>query len=150
MRLIDKKNFFPTVCVIFTCLAVGKIVLEALVQKVYGNYQENLLVMLLLAFLGTLVLSQHYRLARFPLVAVIVLQYVVLIAAVMLLTWCLGLFETLHADAYHDMFWSFTVPYAIAAAWYYLALYCETRKADRMLQEIRMRRREDEEHHEEE
>ena len=72
MKIIDKKSFIPTVCVVYTCLSVGKIVLEAFAQEKFGNDQRNFLVMLLFAFLGTLVLSQHYRLDKYPLTLVIV------------------------------------------------------------------------------
>lgn len=45
MKIIDKHNFFGTVCEIYTILSFGKIIWEAVVQGVFGNYQENLLVM---------------------------------------------------------------------------------------------------------
>lgn len=137
MKLIDKSNFLSTVCVVFTCLTLGKVVLEAFFTGVFGNYQENLLMMFGISALATFVLSQHYRLERFPLVAVIVGQYVVLIAAVMLIIWVSGFFEELHENAYRDMFRSFTVPYVIAAAVYYISLYFEIKKADRLLQEVK-------------
>lgn len=137
MKLIDKSNFLSTICVVFTCLVLGKIVVEAVFGGIFGNDQENLLLMFGFSALGTFVLSQHYRLERFPLIAVMAGQYVVLIAAVMLVIWISGFFVELHEDAYRDMFWSFTVPYAIAAAVYYISLYFEIKKANRLLQEVR-------------
>ena len=137
MKIIDKKSFIPTVCVVYTCLSVGKIVLEAFAQEKFGNDQRNFLVMLLFAFLGTLVLSQHYRLDKYPLTLVIVGQYVVLITGVMLFTWISSFFSEMHEDGYRDMFWTFTIPYAICAAVYYISLYFEIKKADRMLQEMK-------------
>lgn len=137
MKLIDKGNFISTICVVFTCLVLGKIAIEALFAGVFGNDQENLLLMFLFSALGTFVLSQHYRLERFPLMAVMAGQYVLLVAAVMLVTWISGFFVELHEDAYRDMFRSFTIPYVIAAAVYYISLYFEIRKANRLLQEVR-------------
>lgn len=137
MKLIDKSNFISTICVVFTCLVLGKIVVEALFAGIFGNEQENLLLMFGFSALGTFVLSQHYRLERFPLVAVMVGQYALLMAAVMLVTWISGFFVELHEDAYRDMFWSFTIPYVIAAAVYYISLYFEIKKANRLLQEVR-------------
>lgn len=32
MKLINKKNFFPTVCTVFTVLMIGKVLLEAVFQ----------------------------------------------------------------------------------------------------------------------
>ncbi len=46
MKIIDRHNFFGIVCAVYTILSLGKIILEAIVQDIFGNYQENLLVML--------------------------------------------------------------------------------------------------------
>lgn len=137
MKIIDKKSFVPTVCVIYTVLSVGKIVLEAVMQAKFGYDQANLLTILLFSFLGTLILSQHYRLSRLPLLFVAVLQYAILAAFVLLFTWVSGHFSELHPDAYRDMLRSFTVPYVIAALVYYCELFLEARKADRLLQQLK-------------
>lgn len=139
MKIIDKKQFIPTVCVIYTILSVAKIGLEFVFQKEFGDFQANLLVMLLFSFLATLVLSQHYRFDRLPLLLVMLLQYVGMITVVMLFTWISSFREELHPEGYHDMFWSFTIPYLIGAAVYYLALFLEVKKANRMLQELKER-----------
>lgn len=137
MKIIDRHNFFATGCVIFTILALCKVVLEAIVQGVFGNYQENLLLMLFLSFLATLVLSQHYRFQKFPLLAVILVQYVFLAGVVLLLTWIMGHFQELHEDAYWDMFLSFSIPYAVGAVLYYIALFYEIRRANQALKDIK-------------
>lgn len=137
MKIIDKKSFIPTVCVVYTCLSVFKIVSEAVGQGKFGNDQGNFLTMLLFSFLGTLILSQHYRLDKYPLTLVILGQYVVMIGGVMLFTWITSFFSEVSPDGYHDMFWSCTIPYVICAAVYYIALYLEIRKANRMLQDLR-------------
>ena len=72
-----------------------------------------------------------------PLLLVAVLQYVVLIAAVLLFTWISGFFSPLHPKAYVDMFRSFTVPYVIAALVYYGSLYLEVQKANQLLRQIK-------------
>lgn len=139
MKIIDKKQFIPTVCVIYTILSIAKIVLEFVFQKEFGNFQANLLVILLFSFLATLVLSQHYRFDRLPLLLVMLLQYAAMIAAVMLFTWISSFGTELHPNGYRDMFWSFTIPYLIGAGGYYLALFLEVKKANRLLQERRER-----------
>ena len=137
MRQINRHNFFSIGCVIFTRLVVGKILLEAVAQGLFTDYQKNLLVMLALSFLATFVLSQYYRFQNFPLLAVILGQYVLLVGAVMLFTWISSFFEPLHEDGYRDMFLSFTIPYAIGAAVYYLSLFGELRHMNKELEEIR-------------
>lgn len=137
MKIIDRHNFFGIVCAVYTILSLGKIILEAIVQDIFGNYQENLLVMFFLSLVATFVLSQHYRFQEYPLLLCIVVQYVVLVALVMLVTWLSGRFHPLHEDAYKDMFWSFTVPYLIGVVVYYISLFHDVKRANQSLKKIK-------------
>ncbi len=137
MKIINKDNFFGTACTIYAVLSLSKIGLEYIVQGSYGSYQENLLTMFLLSVLGTFVISQHYRFDKYPLLAVIIGQYVALVAVVLLLTWVSGKFHAIHENAYWDMFWSFSIPYAILVVLYYTKLFYEIRCANRALQEVK-------------
>lgn len=137
MKIIDKKSFFPVVCIGFTILVLGKILLEAIVQKVFGGYQENLLIMFVLSMLGTFVISQHYRFQKFPLLAVIIVQYLLLVGVVAALVWVASFFEPIHENGYRDMIVSFSIPYGIAAAIYYISLFYEVRRANQTLEKIR-------------
>ena len=137
MKIINKQNFFPTVCVVYTLLVLGKLVLEYVVQGLWENYQGNLLVMFVLSVLAVFVLSQYYRFQKYPLLAVIVVQYLVLIGGVMLFTWISGFFGPLHEDGYRDMFLSFSIPYAIGVAVYYAALFHEVKAVNRVLRQIK-------------
>lgn len=137
MKIIHKSNFFSTVCVVFTLLVLGKLVLEYIVQGAWGNYQGNLLVMFVLSTVATFVLSQYYRFQKYPLLAVMIVQYLVLIGGVMLFTWISGFFAPLHEDGYRDLFLSFSIPYAIGVVVYYMALFHEVRKVNGVLRKIR-------------
>ncbi len=137
MKIIEKNEFWPTVCVCYTLISLGKIVLECFLQGALENEQANFLLIFVLCFLATFVLSQHYRLDRFPLPAVIIGQYVVLIAAVFFITWLIGRAEPLSEHAYRDMFRSFTIPYVIGAIVYYAAYFRQVKKANRMLEDVR-------------
>lgn len=142
MKLIDKKNFFPIACTVFTVLVIGKVLLEAVLQDVFGGYQENILIMFLLSFLGTFVLSQHYRFQNLPLLAVIAVQYLLLAGIVLGVTWLSSFFEPIHENGYRDMFLSFSIPYGIAAVVYYISLFREVRRANRILDEMRRKQNE--------
>lgn len=137
MKIITKKNFLSTVCVIYTILSVGNILLEAAAMGSFGSLQQNMLTIFLFSFVGTLVLSQHYRLSGLPLLLVAVLQYAVLAIGVLLFTWVSGHFEELHPDAYRDMLCSFSIPYAAAALAYYVTLWLEVKKANQLLQHLK-------------
>ncbi|MDE6608481.1 MAG: hypothetical protein K2K54_12130 [Lachnospiraceae bacterium] len=137
MKIINKQNFFPTVCVVYTLLVLGKLVLEYIAQGLWGNHQGNLLVMFVLSVVSVFVLSQYYRFQKYPLLVVIVVQYLVLIGYVMLFTWISGFFEPLHENGYKDMFLSFSIPYAIGVIIYYAALFHEVRTVNHMLLQIK-------------
>ena len=137
MKIIDKKTFVLTVCVVYTILSMSKIILEAIIQNEFGNYQSNLLMMIFVSFIATLVLSQHYRLQQIPLPLVIIGQYLVLIGIILLIIWISGLYTDLHPNAYRDMFLSFTIPYIIGAAIYYLNVFWEVKNANQMLKNIK-------------
>lgn len=137
MRIINKQNFFPTVCTVYTLLVLTKMLIEYLGQGLWENYQTNLLIMFVLSTLAVFVLSQHYRFQKYPLVVVIVVQYLVLITGVMLFTWISGFFTPLHENAYRDMFLSFSIPYAIGVVIYYVALFHEVKSVNRILRQIK-------------
>lgn len=137
MKIIDKKNFLPTVCTVYTALVLSKMLLEYMTLGLWENYQRNLLVMFVLALLSTFVLSQYYRFQKYPLLAVIVVQYLVLVCGVLLFTWISGFFEPLHENGYRDMFLSFSIPYGVGVIVYYAMLFHEVRSANRVLQNIK-------------
>ena len=137
MKLIDKRTFLPTVCVVYTMISATKIILEAVFQKIFGNYQQNLVMILLLSFLGTLVLSQHYRLSHIPLPIVIIGQYVFLAGCVMLIIRIISIYSEVHPNGYRDIFLSFTIPYIIGAFLYYVQLWKEVRKINQLLDNIK-------------
>lgn len=137
MKIIDKKTFIPTVCVVYTVLSMSKIVLEASLQNKFGNYQSNLLMMLFLSFLATLVLSQHYRLQQIPLIVVVIGQYLLLMGVILVISWISGFYTELHPNAYRDMFLSFTIPYIIGAAIYYINVFREVKNANEIIKSIK-------------
>lgn len=137
MKPIHKKNFFPSVCEIFTLLTLSKLVLEAVFQGEFGAYQTNIAVMFLLSLLATTVLSLHDRFREVPLPLVIVLQYLFLIGIVLAVVWVSSFREPLHEHAYRDMFFSFTIPYVIGAILYYVSFFMKVRNANKYLAEIR-------------
>lgn len=139
MKIIDRHNFWGTVCKVYTVLSLGKILFEAVAQKVFGSYQLNLVVMFFLSLAAVFVLSQYYRFQEYPLLLCIAVQYAVLIAAAMLITWIDGRFHPLHENAYRDMFWSFTVPYAAGVVIYYFSLFREIKRANRSLKKLKER-----------
>lgn len=137
MKIINIKNFFPIVCIVYTILSLSKIILEYFMLNLFDNYQENFIIMFFISFFSTLVLSQHYRLSRFPLPLVIIGQYLLLLGLIFGFLWIENGFIEIHSDGYRDMFTSFTIPYIIAAMLYYINVFKEAKKANKMIQELK-------------
>ncbi len=137
MKIINRQNFWSVVCIVFTLLLFSKILLELVMRGDFGNYQVNILIMFVLSLLATFVLSQYYRFQKYPLLVVILGQYILLIAVVMFITWIGGRFNELHKNAYRDMFLSFTIPYIIGVIIYYAAVFHEIKSANQALKEIK-------------
>lgn len=139
MKIIDRHNFIGTASTVFTILVLGKTGVEFIMTAEFGYYQKNLITMLVLSFLATFVLSQHYRFEKYPLLLVIIGQYVVLLGGIMLFMWWSGRFEPLHENGYRDMFLSFTIPYLIGVVVYYVSVFHEIRLANKTLKQIRQK-----------
>ena len=57
MKVINPKNFFPTVCIIYTVLSLGKILLEWIALRQFSNLQLDFLEM----FIVRRVPAQSYK-----------------------------------------------------------------------------------------
>ena len=82
MKLITKHNFFYIVCVSFTLITTGKLLLEKIDGFTDRYYSENICTILAISILGTLVLATHYYLRRFPFIPVFIGQYLVTLGIV--------------------------------------------------------------------
>jgi len=137
MQIINKKNFIPIVCCVYTIISLGKLIFEAIIKKNDPFYFQNFISILVISFVATAVLAVHYYLLEYPLPLVILGQYFVLIGLIFLAIWIGGHITDISPSAYHDMFWSFTIPYVFLATIYYLNFYAEVKKANHILNEIK-------------
>lgn len=136
MKLINKNNFISIVCVTFTLIVCGKLILEKITGFVDKNYTENIFMCLGISILATFILSLHYYLQRFPFIPVVIGQYLALIGFIFLCIWILGHFTENSPSAYHDMFVSVTIPYVIGAVVYYISFFLEIKKANEVFQKM--------------
>lgn len=140
MPLIHKKNFVPTICIVYTFLSMGKLVIEKAANYTDPYYTENLLTMLVITILATFVLSLHYFIQNVPIIFVVLGQYGILLAIIMGSIWIESYLININSSAYRDMFYSFTIPYIIAAAVYYVLFFIQVKKTNEMINEIKSRR----------
>ncbi len=131
--MIDKHNFVSVVSCVFTCLLIGKIILESIMGYRDENYVENILTLFVITIAATFILSMHKYLPNVPILLVMLLQYVVLMGSVMGAIWIESHFADMHPDAYKDMFWSVTVPYVVLTGVYYISFFRKVKKANALL-----------------
>lgn len=137
--MITRKNFLPTLCVVYTIIVLTKLILEAVMGHTDTYYTQNLLFMFVVSFAAISVLSLHSFLQNIPLLFVIIGQYLLLIAFVEGGLLLISLFTPVSPDGYLEMFLSVSIPYGIGAAIYYIEYFREVKKMNHLLQEIQNR-----------
>ena len=136
MKIITRSNFISIVCVSFTLIVCGKLILEKSMGFTDKFYTENIFTCLGISVLATLILSLHYYLQRFPFVPVVIGQYVLLIGIVFALIWIGGKFTDFAPSAYRDMFVSVTIPYVLGAIVYYISFFSQIKKANEVFSNL--------------
>ena len=137
MKIINKKNIVPVVCMTYTFISMILTLLEVITKGKVNPTQLNMFLCLLLSILGVLVLSQHYRLERFSHLAMVTIQYVAAVAIILISLKAASYVTDVHPDGYRDMILSFSIPYFIGAVVYYISLMLEVRKQNRILEKIK-------------
>lgn len=137
MKIVNKKNIVPVICVTYTFVSVSLTAFEVLVTGKISPAQLNLFLFLIFSILGVGVLSQHYRLERFSPVGMLLIQYLCAVAIIIAGTKIASCFAYIHPHGLQDLILSFSVPYAIGAAIYYISLWLEVRRQNQILQEIK-------------
>lgn len=141
VKLITKKNIIPIICITYTILSILLTVYEIVVNGKMNPTQLNIFLFLILSILGVVVLSQHYRFERFSPLAMIIVQYAFGIAVILISLKTASFFVDIHPDGYRDMTLSFSVPYIIGAIIYYIALRIEVKKQNKLLENIKKKRK---------
>lgn len=137
MKLITKKNILPIICITYTVLSISLTIFEILVNGKMNPTQLNIFLFLLLSILGVVILSQHYRFEKFSPLAMIILQYLIGVAVILISLKTASFFVDIHPNGYRDMTLSFSVPYSIGAMIYYINLRIEVKKQNKMLENIK-------------
>lgn len=134
--MIDRQNFGSMVGGAFTCVVIGKVLLESAMGHRDAYYIENILTLFVITVVATFILSLHKYLQNVPIILVMILQYVVLIGAVMGGIWIGTKLVDMSPSAYREMFWCVTIPYVVLAGIYYFSFFWEVKNANKMLMEL--------------
>ena len=135
MRIINRKNILAVIGISYTLISLF-VILSEIVLDGPNSTHYNLLMCLVFTTMTITILSLHYLFDNFSPLVMIIIQFIIGIVLVVIITYFVGRFETLHSDAYKDMIRSFASVYVIAAIFYYIHLHKEVKKQDRIINEI--------------
>lgn len=133
MKIINKKNIIPIICVTYTLVSISLTIYEIIVVGSMNPTQLNIFLFLVLSILGVLVLSVHHYLDRFSTLVVIGIQYLLAVSIIVGGLWLASLFVDIHPSGYRDMIRSFSVPYLVGTIVYYVNLQIQIRKQNKLL-----------------
>ena len=136
MKLINKKTFFPIVCIFFTLITCGKLLYERALNFTDRYYTDNIFTILGFSVLITIILSLHFYLQKYPFWLVIIAQYALTVGIVFLAIFIHGRFSSNAPTAYWDMFVSITIPFIFGALVYYICFFLQIKRANKVLEKL--------------
>lgn len=136
MKLINRKNFISIVCISFTLVVCGKLILEGLMGFTDKNYTMNIFAILGFSIIITAVLALHFYLQKFPLIPVLIGQYLGVVGLTVAFVKITDFIADTATNAMIQMIASVTIPFIISAIVYYIAFFRQVNKANDILSEI--------------
>ena len=97
----------------------------------------NSLLVFILSAIAVIVLSFHHLFDEWNPLLMILIQYIIAIALMMLVVYIGTLFEPMDEGGYREVFVSFSITYAIGAVIYYIEVFRSAYKQNQLLQEIK-------------
>lgn len=135
MSKIKIKEILVVICVCYTIISLGTVLFDSIISNTDKGFL-NLSYKFIWTVIGVCILYTHSLLERLSPLVMIILQYIAALLLVFLSLWIGGFFEELHEAAYYDSFRSFTIIYVIFAIYYYIGIFLDVRKQNRLLREI--------------
>ena len=130
------KEYILEVCCVFSLMSV----IGAIVNIIAGTETNNINVIVMFATcaIATLVLFLHKLFDNVSPLVMIIVQYLVACALVGLMLWLISMFiSPITPKGWFEFYRSFTIPYIFLAGFYYYRVFSETKKQDKLIQEIR-------------
>ncbi len=135
MKII--KDYLLSVCVVYTILAMTKVLMEGISGKQDPYYVMNFGILFVITCFAAFVLFMHRIFTKVPLLFVMIGQYAVVIGGVMLGIFISSKFTEISVYAYRDMFIQITLPYVVFAAIYYIDYFREIKKANDIIKALK-------------
>lgn len=130
------RDVLLTTCTSYTVLSIVLGYINATAGGEWKFY-SNLVMMLVWTGIAVAVLYSHTLFDRWPPIVVMLVQYIIAMGLVFLVMWIVSLFSEMHPLWAWYVFRSFTIPYVIGAAAFYVETFRRARKADDLLQRLR-------------
>lgn len=130
------KEYVLEVCCVFTLMSV----IGAVVNIIAGTETNNInvLVMFATCAIATFVLFLHKLFDSVSPLVMIIVQYLVACALVGLMLWLVSMFiSPITPKGWFEFYRSFTIPYIFLAGFYYYRVFSETKKQNKLIQEIK-------------
>ena len=130
------KEYVLEVCCVFTLMSV----IGAVVNIIAGTETNNInvLVMFATCAIATFVLFLHKLFDSVSPLVMIIVQYLVACALVGLMLWLVSIFiSPITPKGWFEFYRSFTIPYIVLGGFYYYRVFSETKKQNKLIQEIR-------------
>ena len=130
------KQYLVEVCCVYALVSVTGAVIDQIAGFETNNI--NVMVMFGLCVIGTFVLYLHKLFDNFSPLFMIVVQYLAACGISALFIWIVSFFAgPVTPRGWFELWRSFTIPYVILAAFYYWRVFYETKKQDKLIQEIK-------------
>lgn len=129
------KEYVLEVCCVYTLMSV----VGAIVNIIAGTETNNInvLVMFATCAIATLVLFLHKLFDSVSPLVMIIVQYLIACALVGIMLWLVSTFiSPITPKGWFEFYRSFTIPYIFLAGFYYYRVFSETKKQDKLIQEI--------------
>ncbi len=129
------KEYVLEVCCVYTLMSV----VGAIVNIIAGTETNNInvLVMFATCAIATLVLFLHKLFDSVSPLVMMIVQYLIACALVGIMLWLVSTFiSPITPKGWFEFYRSFTIPYIFLAGFYYYRVFSETKKQDKLIQEI--------------
>ena len=130
------KESVLEVCCVYTLMSV----VGAIVNIIAGTETNNInvLVMFATCAIATLVLFLHKLFDSVSPLVMMIVQYLIACALVGIMLWLVSTFiSPITPKGWFEFYRSFTIPYIFLAGFYYYRVFSETKKQDKLIQEIK-------------
>lgn len=135
MKRIKGIEIPISIAVSYTLISIANAVLNLLSGR-EGNSNWNDIIMLLWTSAAVFILSIHPLFDEWPPLLMICVQYLIAAGLVLLTVYISGFFTEVSKEGYKDAVISFTIPYMIGAAVYYISVFRTAKRQDKIMQEI--------------